>query len=269
MPAIDIGQVRGEAQELTRLFGDLRAFAAATREFFQVHSVPNYKQSPIVSLHAPLKTFGTPAPVLRTLLGALRKYAAADPGHAQAAAGRLWQDPIREQRQLAIGLLGLTVATLPAQAEAIMLQWLNDLDDLELVELLGAEVCGPWIAGDLYPGLEKVRTWVNSPHKYHRQFGVRGLAALARNRGFRDVSAVLNVLTGLMRENDIEVRKDVAHTLKDLSLNGPGEVARYLIDWADTVDKNTNWIVRHAIDNLDADTRTAVTSALRGGSRTT
>lgn len=267
MPALDIGQIRGEAQEITRLFGNPDAFASATREFLQVHSVPTYKQSPIVSIHAPLKTYGTPAPVLRTLLGALRKYILANPAHTQLVAARLWQDAIREQRQLAIDLLGLTVAALPLEAEKIMLEWLNELDDLELIDMLGEEVAGPWLAGDLYARLEKVRIWVNSPFKYQRQFGVMGLAALAKNRSFRDVSAVLGVMTGVMREGDIEVRKSVAHTLRDLSANGPGEVARYLTDWADTLDKNTNWIVRHAMEKLDTDTRTHITGALRGGGR--
>src|SRR5260221_6991993 len=116
MPAIDIGQIRGEAQEIARLFGSPEAFASATREFLQVHSVPTYKQSPIVSIHAPLKTYGTPAPVLRTLLGALRKIVTANPGHTQTVAQRLWQDAVREQRQLAIDLLGLTVTALPNEA---------------------------------------------------------------------------------------------------------------------------------------------------------
>ena len=265
MPAIDIAQIRGEAQEMARLFGDPEAFASATREFFQVHSLPIYKQSPVVSAHAPIKTFGAPAPILRTLLGALRKYATANPAHTQMLVERLWLNPIREQRQLAIELLGLTVSALPAQAEAIMLDWLNQLDDLELIDLLGAQVAGPWLLGDVYPRLEKVRRWVNSPHKYQRQFGVMALAALAKNRAFQDVSAVLGVMTGVMRERDLEVRKSVAHTLKDLSVNGPGDVARFLGNWADTIDKNTNWIVRHAMEKLDTDARTAITSALRGG----
>lgn len=267
MPAIDIGQIRSEATELSRLFGEPETLAVATREFFHVHSVPTYKQSPVVSVHAPLKAFGAPAPVLRTLLGALRKVATVNPAHTLSVAERLWLDPIREQRHLAIELLGLVVNSIPAQSEVMMLKWLSTLDDLELVSLLGTQVCGPWLTGDLYARLERARQWVNSPHKYQRQFGVMALSALAKNRSFRDVSAVLGVLTGAMREGDIEVRKCVAHTLRDLSVNGPGEVARFLNDWADTVDKNTNWIVRHAMEKLDTDTRAEITSALRGGGR--
>jgi hypothetical protein len=216
-------------------------------------------------VHAPIKTFGTPAPVLRTLMGALRRWGAANPAHTQAVCERLWRDLIREQRQLAIDLLGLTVAALPAQAEAIMLDWLGQLDDLELIDRLGSEVAGAWLLGDVYARLEKARMWVNSPHKYQRQFGVMALAALTKERSFRDISAVLDVLTGVMRERDVEVRKSVATTLKGLSVNGPGEVARFLGDWADTLDKNTNWIVRHSMEKLDTDTRSAITNTLRGG----
>jgi hypothetical protein len=267
MPAIDIGQIRGEATELARLFGDPNGFAAATREFFQVHSVPTYRQSPVVSIHAPLKTFGTPTPVRRVLVGVLRKIVATNPAHTQKVVERLWADPVREQRQLAIELLGLTVSALPAQTESLMLAWLHKLDDLELVELLGAEVCAPWLMGDLYSRLEQLRLWMNSPHKYQRQFGVTAVASLAKTRSFRDVTAVLEVMTGVMRETDIEVRKSVAQTIKSLSINGPGEVARFLSDWADTVDKNTHWIVRHAMEKLDTDARTAITTALRSGPR--
>ncbi|MBM4424236.1 MAG: DNA alkylation repair protein [Chloroflexi bacterium] len=265
MPAIDIGQIRGESAELARLFGDPASFALATREFFHVHSVPTYKQSLVVSMHAPLKTLGTPAPVLRTLLGVLRKVAAANPLHTLAVAERLWADPVREQRRLAVSLLGLAVNGCPPEAEAVMHRWLFALDDLELINLLAAEVCSVWLTGDLYTRIEPVRQWVNSPHKYQRQFGVMALAAAAKNRSFRDVSAALGAMTGVMRENDPEVRKSVAHALRDLSANGPGEVARFLGEWADTVDKNTNWIVRHAMEKLDADTRTALTQSLRGG----
>lgn len=267
MPAIDIAQIRGEAAELSRLFGDPESFASATREFFQAHSLPTYRQSPVVSVHAPIKSLGAPAPILRTLLGVLRKVAGIDPRHSIAVAERLWADPIREQRRLAIELLGLAVGAAPAEAEAVMLKWLSTLDDLDLIDALASEVCCLWLAGDLYARIERVRQWVNSPHKYQRQFGAAALGALAKNRSFRDVSAALEVMTGVMRESDVEVRKSIAHALRDLSSNGPGEVARFLSDWADTVDKNTNWIIRHSMEKLDMDARADITNILRGSSR--
>ncbi len=264
MPALDIAQIRAEAAELVRLYGDPETFAAAAKDFFQAHSAPSYRQSPVVSIHAPLKSYDTPLPVLRALVNAVRKVATVNDSHTLLVAARLWADPIREQRRLAVELLGLVVAVRPDEAYELMTRWLNTLDDLELIGLLATQVGGPWLTGDLYGRLEQVRQWVNSPHKHQRQFGVMALAPLAKRRSSGDTTAVLEVMTGVMRESDVEVRKSVAHVIRELSANGPGEAARFLSAWADTIDKNTNWIVRHALEKLDTDTRAQITAILRG-----
>ena len=264
MPALDIAQIRAEAAELARLYGDPETFAAAAKDFFQAHSAPSYRQSLVVSIHAPLKSYDTPLPVLRALVNAVRKVATVNDSHTLLVAARLWADPIREQRRLAVELLGLVVAVRPNETYELMTHWLNTLDDLELIGLLATQVGGPWLMGDLYSRLEQVRQWVNSPHKHQRQFGVTALAPLAKRRSSGDTTAVLEVLAGVMREGDVEVRKSVAHVIRELSVNGPGEAARFLSAWADTIDKNTNWIVRHALEKLDTDTRAQITSALRG-----
>jgi hypothetical protein len=267
MPAIDINRVRAEAAAIAQLYGDPDNFLASVREFFQSHSAPIYRQSSVVIVNAPLKTYGTPAPVLRTLVNALRKYAVRYSEHTLMMAERLWAEPVREQRTLAVELLGLTVAARPEETAATMGRWLTALDDLELIDLLATQVGGPWLMGDLWGRLEQVRRWVNSPHKHQRRFGVMALSPLAKARNFGDVSSVLEVMTGVMRESDLEVRKSVAHVLRDLSIHGPGEVARFLSGWADTVDKNTNWIVRHSLEKLDEDSRVHITNIARGRSR--
>ena len=264
MPAIDVAQVRFEAAELAPQYADPEAFAAATREFFETHSAPILRQSSIVSISAPLKAYGTPLPILRLLLGALRKPATADLQRTILAVKHLWADPIREQRHLAVELLGVVTAAAPDQAAALMRLWLINLDDLELIDLLADRVAAPWLLANLRERLAEARQWVNSPHKYQRRFGVAALGALAKERNFEDVASALAALNTVMRESDLEVRKSVAHVLRDLSAHGPGEVARFLIEWADTIDKNTHWIVRHAVDKLDADARDRVLAILRG-----
>ncbi|MBI3241422.1 MAG: DNA alkylation repair protein [Chloroflexi bacterium] len=267
MPALDIAQIRAEAAEVAKLYGDPEAFALNARDFFQVHSAPSFRRSDVVTTNAPLKSYDTPPPVIRALVNAVRKMAAVNDAHTLLVAERLWADPVREQRRLAVDLLGLVVAIRPDESYQLMMRWLIGLDDLELIGALATEVSGPWLTGDLYGRLDQVRQWVNSPYKHQRQFGVMTLAPLAKLRNFGDTSAVLEVMTGVMRENDVEVRKSVAHVIRDLSANGPGEVARFLGSWADTIDKNTNWIVRHALEKLDTDTRTQISSILRGQGR--
>ena len=209
MPAIDINRVRAEAATLAQLYGDPENFVAGTREFFQSHSAPIYRQSSVVTVNAPLKTYGTPAPVLRAMVNALRKYATRYSQHTLTMAERLWADLIREQRTLAVELLGLTVTACPDEVAKVMIRWLMTLDDLELIDLLATQVGGPWLMGDLWGRLEEARRWVNSPHKHQRRFGVMMLSSLAKSRNFGDVLAVLEVMTGAMRENDLEVRKKI------------------------------------------------------------
>ncbi len=267
MPALDIGQIRFEAAELASVFADPHAFVAGAREFFRRHSDPTVKQSPIVSVHVPLKGYGTPAPVMRTLVGALRKAVLARPALALALIERLWAEPVREMKRLAVELLGLLVTVCPGDVEALMMRWQATLDDLELIEVLATQVTGPWVLGDAGRRLALVRQWVNSPHKHQRQFGVMTLAPLAKQRNFADVSAALEVLNGAMYEGDPEVRKNLAHVLRDFAVHGPSEVTRFLSQWADTTDKNTNWIVRHAVEKLDADAQADILAVLRGRNR--
>jgi len=90
MPALDIAQIRAEAAELARLYGDPETFAAAAKDFFQAHSAPSYRQSLVVSIHAPLKSYDTPLPVLRALVNAVRKVATVNDSHTLLVAARLW-----------------------------------------------------------------------------------------------------------------------------------------------------------------------------------
>ena len=166
MPAIDVAQVRSEAAEIVPLYADPEAFAAATREFFETHSAPVLRQSSIVSISAPLKAYGTPLPIMRLMLGAIRKPASADLQRTILAVKHLWADPIREQRYLAVELLGVVTAAAPDQAAALMRLWLINLDDLELIDLLADRVAAPWLLGNLRERLADARQWVNSPHKY-------------------------------------------------------------------------------------------------------
>jgi 3-methyladenine DNA glycosylase AlkC len=117
--------------------------------------------------------------------------------------------------------------------------------------------------GDVRGRLDKVREWVNSPHKHQRQFGVLSLLPLAKLRNFGDVSLALSTLTGAMREDDPEVRKSVARVIREMSVRSPSEATHFLTIWADTLDKNTDWIVRHAVDKLDSGTRESIINALR------
>jgi 3-methyladenine DNA glycosylase AlkC len=92
------------------------------------------------------------------------------------------------------------------------------------------------------------------------------LLPLAKLRNFGDVALALSTLTGVMREDDTEIRKSVARVIREMSVRGPAETTRFLSTWADTIDKNTDWIIRHSVEKLDVETKEAVIGVLRGKS---
>jgi hypothetical protein len=266
MPAIDVAQIRIEATQLLNFYNEPEAFAKEAREFFQAHSDPLFRRSPTVTVHAPLNSYGAPPMVMRTLIGGLRKVATSYPQYTLPVVQRLWADTVREQRLLAIELLGLIVNSSANEAETLMNRWIIELDDLELAEALAIHVGGAWILGDARVRLDRVREWVNSPQKHQRQFGVMSLLPLAKLRNFGDVALALSTLTGVMREDDTEIRKSVARVIREMSVRGPAETTRFLSTWADTIDKNTDWIIRHSVEKLDVETKEAVIGVLRGKS---
>ena len=266
MPAIDVAQIRIEAAQLLHFYNDPEAFAKEVREFFRAHSDPLFRRSDTVSLHAPIESYGAPPMVMRTLVGGLRKIAKEYPQYTLPTVQRLWVDRVREQRLLAIELLGLIVNSSVNEVETLMNRWIIELDDLELAEALAIHVGGAWILCDARVRLDRVREWVNSPHKHQRQFGVMSLLPLAKLRNFGDVALALSTLTGVMREDDSEIRKSVARVIRELSVRGPAETSRFLSTWADTIDKNTDWIIRHSVEKLDDETKDAVIGVLRGKS---
>jgi len=266
MPAIDVAQIRIEAAELLHVYNEPETFTKEVREFFRAHSDPLFRRSDTVSLHAPIESYGAPPMVMRTLIGGLRKVATGYPQYTLPVVQRLWADPVREQRLLAIELLGLIVNSSAEEVGQLMNRWIIELDDLEIAEALALHVGGAWILCDARVRLDRVREWVNSPQKHQRQFGVMSLLPLAKLRNFGDVALALTTLTGAMREDDPEIRKSVARVIRELSVRGPAETSRFLSTWADTIDKNTDWIIRHALDKLDAETKESVIGALRGKS---
>lgn len=265
MPAIDIAQVRAESAELARLYPDPNAFAMACLEFCQAHGLPVHKRSNLVSIHTLLKTYETPPAVIKTLVGAIRKLANARPQHALVVADRLWKEPVRELRIIAAELGGIAVDSYPDQTKTMMDNWLVGLDDLELADIIAEKVATVWLAADLWRRLDEARFWVISPHKYLRYFGLTALSGVAQQRNFADAGAVLNILGTVMRESDVEVRKAVVRLLRRLAESSPATVTTFLAQWAEAIDKNTNWIVRQAMIKLDPAAQQEIMAALRGG----
>ncbi len=264
MPAIDNTRVRAEATELVQYFDDPAAFMRPLRRMLLQHADPALRQSLIVASHSPLNGYGTPVPVLKTIRNMLRKPIHSNPLAALALADTLWAAQSREERWLAAELLGLAAGAYPDDVIKRLEQWVRQVDYFEVADALATSAGGPWLRTNPLENMKQISIWLTIGNKFMQRYAVMCLVWLADDRSYGDVVAILDVLPGSLYEVDVEVRKAIARLLRKLTLKNAGQVLRLLHDWANTLDRNAHWVVRHSLDNLDADTRNELLLLLRG-----
>lgn len=264
MPSIDNTLVRQQTAELLPLFNQPAEFLKRLRRMLQQHADPMLRQSLVVAINSPLNGYGTPLPVLKTIRNAIRKPAERTPDLGLALADALWAAQSREERWLAAEILGLIADLRPTAVTERMTLWLNRVENIDVADALASSAGGPWLRSDVPQNLQTIRKWLTIGDRYQQRFAVMCLVWLAEDRTYSDVLAILDSLPSSLHQIDPEVRNSMARLLRELSLKNAGLVAKFLRDWANTLDRNAHWVVRHALENLDTDTRQELLVLLRG-----
>lgn len=264
MPAIDNTLVRQQAAELAELCESPDAFIRPLRQVLEQHADPSLRQSLVVSIHAPLAGFGTPRPVLRAILGRLRKRLRSQPEVTFELAEALWESGSREERWLAGDLLSMCTPVDPGRAEVMLNRWRLDLTDAGMADDLGLSAGAAVLRLNTREHLSDVRLWLHAGHRWTRRFGLASLVGLVKSGDFRDAAAILDTISTSMSESDTEVRTAVAWLLRELTPISSLDVIRFLRDWARSLNRHAHWIIRHSLDMLDAEARDEIQLALRG-----
>lgn len=260
---IDPVRLRARATEAASQLVNPSRCAAALRQILADHADRAHRYSPRLADSTLLNQHRTPAPVIRAIVAALRRPAAASLDEALALARALWAAGSREERRVAAEVLGLVAARAPAEVEAQVQAWLPEADSGETVDALAQQALRPLLAGDAYHYLQRAQRWALQPDRWTRRFGVALLSALARDRRWDDVPAALDILRGLMTERDPLVRQAVIAALHDLAPRDPAGVERFLREQAGRPDHNTHLIVRAALRVLPAEARDDLVRAMR------
>lgn len=264
MPAIDINRVRQDANDLLPLFNQPQRFIKPLEGMLRRYSDPALRQSLVVAVNSPQNGFGTPAPVLKSIRNTLRRTALAYPDLALALADALWAAEAWEERWLAAELLGIVSRVRGDAVAARLDDWSRQLRNFEVADALATSAGGPWARTQPISTLPALKTQFTLGSKYAQRYVIMCLVWLARDRTYGDVMAVLSVLPRSLYEIDLEVRKVIALLLRELSPKNNAQVARFLREWANTLDRNAHWVVRHALDKLDEDSRNDLLVLLRG-----
>ncbi len=266
MTTVDHNIVRRQATELASLYFQPQAFVRKAKDILERHADYSMRQSMVVAIRAPLSNrYGTPRPVLRTILKPLRRKITQDPQGGFVIARALWRSGSREERTLASEILGLCVPASPYVIADELNHWLLDVNDSEAADILGLSAGGALLAAAPREFLGAVQNWLYSGQRWIKRFAIASLIGLVRTNTFSDVRTILDLIKNTMIETDVEVRSAAAWLLRELNEINPIEVVRFLREWAMSVDRHAHWVIRQTLDALDPDTGRELTSLMRDG----
>ncbi|MBI3761481.1 MAG: DNA alkylation repair protein, partial [Chloroflexi bacterium] len=252
MPVIDPAQLRPQATALAAKFGNPDAMIADLRHLLidYADTARRRRSTALPADRVTREEYGTPPPVLRAVVNALRKRIVAAPLASLVLVEKIWRGGSREEARLAADLFALAAPGAPSEALRLLETWLSDLDDGDAADALATIGCAPLMSADPRARLKDARRWLASENYQVRRFGVMAIAALARDKTFHDPAALLDPLHGVMNESSPDLRKAVAAALRDITSAGQVEVARFLRDYALAADPAAHWIVRHGMTRL-------------------
>lgn len=251
---IDPSQLRTRAAEIAvRLNANPAECAAAVHRVLDDYADRSHRYSPkLAERTAPIPTFKTPPPVVRAILTALRKPAQEAPAEALATAKYLWAKSSREERRIAVELLGLVALRLPTETLALIESWVPELESATTANEMTELALSPLLPADPPGHLYRARQWLKQPNKWARYFGVMVIAALAKVRGWDDVPSALDILRGLMTEPDPSVRQAVIAALNGLAPRNLNAMTRFLREHAQRSNHHTHTILRATLKALPA-----------------
>ncbi len=266
MTTVDHNIVRRQATELASLYFQPQAFVRKAKDILERHADYSMRQSMVVAIRAPLSNrYGTPRPVLRTILKPLRRKITQDPQGGFVIARALWKSGSREERTLASEILGLCVPASPYVIADELNHWVMDINDSEAADILGLSAGGALLAAAPREFFGAIRNWLHSSQRWIKRFAIASLIGLVRTNSFSDVRSILDLIKNTMIETDVEVRSAVAWLLRELNEINPIEVVRFLREWAMSVDRHAHWVIRQTLDALDPETGRELTSLMREG----
>ena len=263
MPPIDLARLRARTSTLAERFDDPAATASAVRHLLDDYSDRTHRPSPRVASRSLGYSFKVAAPVLRAMMAALRGPAEANPPAALAAADQLWQNGSREERRIAAELLGQVASQHPAQALALIEDWMLRIESAETADALAEHGLAPLMRSDSARYLAEAQRWVTFPHKWVRRFALAALMALVKDKQWDNVPGALAVVRLAMADPDGDVRREAVAVLEGLAPKSPAEIGQFLREQAARTNSNTGAIVRAAMGALAPEEQIAIVRALR------
>jgi len=202
-----------------------------------------------------LRVYGVRVPVLQEIARDWqRAHKQATEEEVLGLVEALWGGPSREERMLALSLLGRYPRYVPRLTWAHLNRWRRGLDNWELTDHLGVYVLGAWALADRAARTGHLWELIDDEDLWSRRLALVATVWLNRgsqDAGFRDLSLAL--IDRVKAERHPMITKAVSWALREMIKQHPDQVAAYL-------EENRKQLAAHVVREVSNKLRTGLKS---------
>jgi hypothetical protein len=198
MPAIDLARLKKQAALLADNFSNHMAFLRELHEMLELYTNRTMRASQVAK-RLSLRTYHTPAPVLRQIERELAPLADRLPVKGVVLATELWKDGSLESRLLSARLTGMLP---PPEAMPILGRlpdWLAQTTDKEIRQALLTDTFIRIRKENPEAFFLLLEEWLKSPRSAWQIWGMQALIPLLNDPEFQNLPAVYRILRPAIR----------------------------------------------------------------------
>ena len=155
----------------------------------------------------------------------------------------------REIRYVVINALGEISKKEYQNTRNFVLNILNDLQDWEMVDTLALRVIVNLAKQNQEEMFYLLKKWTKSNNKWVRRLSAASIPPFIRAKP-SEAKICLKIIENLMEDEDLDVKKAVAWALREISKKDPKAVYEFLLNYINTQNKDTKWIIKEGTKKL-------------------
>jgi len=224
-------------------------------EQIRQHVDPRYQAGTSMTAPTGLRVYGVRVPRLREIARAwqrARKEVARE--DLMALLEALWDGASREERMLAIYLLGRYKRWIPELTWAHFERWRRDVDNWEVSDGLAQWILSPWLLADPESRFDHLWELIADQDVWSRRLALVATVPINRGHtGFTVPDLTLQLVDRVKEERHPMITKAVSWALRGMSQSAPDQVAAYLED-------NRDVLAAHVVREVSNKLRTGLKS---------
>jgi hypothetical protein len=265
MPAIELGRLQQQVNQLSDLFQDPGSYLQGVDSLLKDHAGPVHRQGRVKGLRPMLHSYEVPPPLLKILTLEMSLQAKAHPQEALAIADGLWEQESMETRQLAVHLLGSIVLPSPEEITKRLESWASENQE----QLLTPELAGTGTRSLRSTAADQLLNFAAqllNKKDYRKQILCLGmLQNLVLNNHFPDLPRLFDLLIPACQKPDRRIRPELASILGELARTSPKETEYFLGKLlSNKPSEDCRWLVRQAMKALPEESRLRLQEGLSG-----